>query len=138
MRSAGKGNPVTILAGLAKSRIEELRQGLIDVRAQRESHKARVEELENILMTFKNEYNPNFNDEGVKRAVRSWEDYAARETPEEIGAARNRDLDEIAKPDDETGAIDWSEWETPEEGNDMDLRMLAQISLSHFSLLTKI
>ena len=129
VKTAGKGNPITILAGLAKDRVDELRQGLIDVRAQKEAYRARIEELEGILITFKEEYNPNFNDEGVKRAVKSWEDYAARDTPEDMDAARDRDLDEMAKPDHETGVINWSEWEVTED-SDVDLRTQSYSSLS--------
>ena len=110
-----------LLAQLAKDRIEELRESLIEVRGQRDTGKARISELEGILSTFKEEYNPNFNDEGVKRAVRSWEDYAARDKGTIGDDAHDRDLDEIAKPDSETGAIKWSEWEEPEE-SDVDVR----------------
>ena len=110
-----------LLAQLAKDRIEELRESLIEVRDQRDTGKARISELEGILSTFKEEYNPNFNDEGVKRAVRSWEDYAARDKGTIGDDAHDRDLDEIAKPDGETGAIKWSEWEEPEE-SDVDVR----------------
>lgn len=110
-----------LLAQLAKDRIEELRESLIEVRSQRDTGKARIAELEEILSTFKEEYNPNFNDEGVKRAVRSWEDYAARDKTTIGDDAHDRDLDEIAKPDGETGAITWSEWEGPEE-SDVDVR----------------
>ena len=117
VKAVGKGSPMTILAGLTKERIEELRESLVEVKSQRDSYRSRIEELETILMTFKEEYNPNFNDEGVKRAVRSWEDYAARDTPPEPDAAHERDLEEIVKPDDETGVINWSEWETTEESD---------------------
>ena len=113
---------IGLLAQLAKDRIEELRESLIEVRGQRDTGKARIAELERILSTFKEEYNPNFNDEGVKRAVRSWEDYAARDKGTIGDDAHDRDLDEIAKPDSETGAIKWSEWEEPEE-SDVDVRM---------------
>ena len=112
---------IGLLAQLAKDRIEELRESLVEVRSQRDTGKARVAELEGILSTFKEEYNPNFNDEGVKRAVRSWEDYAARDKGAISDDAHDRDLDEIAKPDDESGAIKWSEWEGPEE-SDVDVR----------------
>ena len=81
LKGAGKGSKVAVLASLAKDRIEELRKSLIDVRQQRNDAIERVTELEALLTTFKEEYNPNFNDEGVKRAVRSWEDYAARDKP---------------------------------------------------------
>ena len=117
VKSPGKGSKLSLLAQLARDRIEELRESLIDVRAQRDTSKARMAELEGILSTFKEEYNPNFNDEGVKRAVRSWEDYAARDKSPMGDAAHDRDLEEIAKPDSETGAIKWSEWEEPEEGD---------------------
>ncbi|KAM0799872.1 glucosidase II beta subunit-like protein-domain-containing protein [Usnea florida] len=109
-----------LLAQLAKDRIEELRESLIEVRSQRDTGKARIAELEGILSTFKEEYNPNFNDEGVKRAVRGWEEYAARDKSAIGDDAHDRDLDEIAKPDGETGAINWSEWEEPEE-SDVDV-----------------
>ena len=112
---------IGLLAQLAKDRIEELRESLVEVRSQRDMGKARIAELEGILSTFKEEYNPNFNDEGVKRAVRSWEDYAARDKGTIGDDAHDRDLDEIAKPDGETGAINWSEWEEPEE-SDVDVR----------------
>lgn len=116
-------NKVGVLAGVARERIEELRTSLIDVRFQRDSAKSRLAELETILSTFKEEYNPNFNDEGVKRAVRSWEEFAARDKPWEGDEAHNRDVDEISKPDSEGGAINWEEWETPEEDSDVDVRM---------------
>ena len=112
---------MSLLAQLAKDRIEELRESLVEVRSQRDTGKARIAELEEILSTFKEEYNPNFNDEGVKRAVRSWEDYAARDKGTIGDDAHDRDLDEIAKPDGETGAINWGEWEEQEE-SDVDVR----------------
>ena len=138
VKSPGKGSRITVLAGLAKERIEELREALVSVRTQRDSGKERIKELETILSTFKEEYNPNFNDEGVKRAVRSWEEYAARDLPTDGDSAHNRDLDEISKPDTEIGAIQWEEWETPEE-SEVDVREFSPFALqrsvlSHSSL----
>ena len=121
VKKPGSGGKLSMLAQLARDRIEELREALIEVRTQRDMSKGRIAELEGILTTFKEEYNPNFNDEGVKRAVRSWEDYAARDKPTIGDEAHDRDLDEIAKPDSETGAIKWNEWEEPEE-SDVDVR----------------
>lgn len=129
IKAPGKASKVGVLAGLAKERIEELRTSLTDVRFQRDSAKSRLAELETILSTFKEEYNPNFNDEGVKRAVRSWEEFAAREKPWEGDDAHDRDLDEISKPDSESGAIKWEEWEQPEEDSDVTVRMLFQFAL---------
>ena len=121
VKKPANGGKMSMLAQLAKDRIEELRESLVAVRDQRDINKGRVAELEEILSTFKVEYNPNFNDEGVKRAVRSWEEYAARGKPDMGDEARDRDLDEIAKPDSESTAINWSEWEAPEE-SDVDVR----------------
>lgn len=124
IKGPGKASQAQVLAGLAKDRIEELRGSLIEVRSQRDSAKSKVLELETILAIFKDEYNPNFNDEGVKRAVRSWEEYAARDKESDGNEAHDRDLDEIAKPDSEGGAIKWEEWEKPEES---DIDVLYQI-----------
>ncbi len=121
MKGPGKSSKIAALAALAKDRIEELRAALIDVRQQRDTAIGRAAELEALLTAFKEEYNPNFNDEGVKRAVRSWEEYAAREKPPMSNEAQDRDLDEIAKVDDDSGVIRWSDWEDPEE-NDVDVR----------------
>ncbi|CZR61230.1 related to alpha glucosidase II beta subunit [Phialocephala subalpina] len=115
----GKASKVTILAGLAKARVEELRESLVKVTGKRNALKEKVKELEAILSTFKEEYNPNFNDEGVKRAVKSWEDYAANKV-EEDESAEDRDLEEISKPDTESEGINWAEWETEDEESDVD------------------
>ena len=130
VRAPGKGSKLGVLVGLAKDRIAELRGALVDVRAYRDISMARVTELEAILNKFKEEYNPNFNDEGVKRAVRAWEDYAARDKPAGGDAAHERDLDEIAKPDGETGAIKWEEWEDAGEDDDVAVRKLVKPGLS--------
>lgn len=116
VRGKNKGR-VNVLAELAKGRVEELRNALVEVRGERDEARARVMELKDILSKFKDEYNPNFNDEGVKRAVHSWEDYAAREATDGHGAnaARDRDLDEISKADSETSGIDWVQWENEED-----------------------
>jgi protein kinase C substrate 80K-H len=119
--SKGKGSKVTVLAGLAKQRVEELRNALVSVAEKRDGLKARVRELETILSTFKEEYNPNFNDEGVKRAVKAWEDYAANkvETDDE---EEDSEIEEITQPDSETEGINWTEWETEAEESDTAAR----------------
>lgn len=121
VKTGGKGSRITVLAGLAKGRIDELRETLIYVKDERDAAQKKVAELEEILATFKEEYNPNFNDEGVKRAVKAWEDYAASKDPasEETGGV---DLEEILKPDSETGAINWEEWEKVDEDSDVEAR----------------
>ncbi|CAG7993540.1 unnamed protein product [Penicillium salamii] len=107
----GKGK-VSALTSLAKGRVEELRNALVDVRRQRDETRDRVKELEDILAKVKVEYNPNFNDEGVKRAVRSYEDYAARDQgTEDLNGDVNRDLDEITKVDGTDNGVNWEHWE---------------------------
>jgi protein kinase C substrate 80K-H len=136
VKTSGKSR-VNVLAGLAKERVEELRETLIDVRGQRDAWKNRVLDLEKLLTTFKEEYNPNFNDEGVKRAVRGWDDYLAQEKFGEAEAAFERDLDEIVKPDDAEAGINWPEWDKPDEERDTDICKRPISSIPYFtSLLT--
>ncbi|KAL4930698.1 putative protein kinase C substrate [Aspergillus undulatus] len=107
-----KAGKVNVLAGLAKARVEELRNAVVEVRKERDEIKSRLQELEEILSKFKVEYNPNFNDEGVKRAVRGWEDYAAHGTSETVlNSARDRDWEAISQPDNEESGINWEQWE---------------------------
>jgi len=119
--SKGKGSKVTILAGLAKQRVEELRDRLLWAMERRNVLQDKVKELELILSTFKEQYNPNFNDEGVKRAVKSWEDYAAnKEDVDE--SAEDSDIEAVLKEDSETEGINWAEWETEGEESDVEAR----------------
>lgn len=131
VKSQNKGK-VNVLAGLAKERVEELRGALVQVRRERDENLVRVSQLEAILSKFKEEYNPNFNDEGVKRAVRAWEDYAARgDTDSDDDETLNRDLDEICKPDSENSGIDWDHWENEQDvESDIGLRKLILSSYS--------
>lgn len=122
LKGPGKASKIAVLAGLAKDRVEELRGALIEVWGQRDAAREKVTKLEAILSAFKEDYNPNFNDEGVKRTVRSWEEYAAQEKIGDlVDACRDLDLDEITKSDAESGAIQWSEWEDAEE-SDVEVR----------------
>ncbi len=70
VKDHGAGGKLGVLVGLAKARVTELRETLDKVLDQRDDYQDRVEELESILRKFKEDYNPNFNDEGVKAAVR--------------------------------------------------------------------
>ena len=129
VKGPGKSGRTGVLASLAKTRVEELRTNLVTVRGQRDAMLGRVVELETILGKFKDEYNPNFNDEGVKTAVRAWEEYAARDTNDGWEDAQDRDLDEISKLDG-TGdsGINWSEWETSDEATETDVDVLYNFS----------
>ena len=110
------GGKLGVLTGLARDRINELRSNLIAIREERDSGHERVRQLEAILAAFKEEYNPNFNDEGVKTAVRAWEDYAASGRLPESDGNIEKDLDDMSKTDEENG-LNWAEFERQEEGD---------------------
>ena len=110
------GGKLGVLTGLAKSRINELRENLIALRQERDSGYERIKQLEAILAALKEEYNPNFNDEGVKTAVRAWEDYAASGRVPELDGKIEQDLDAMSKSDDENG-LNWVDYEREEEGD---------------------
>ncbi|KAF2863764.1 protein kinase-like protein C substrate [Piedraia hortae CBS 480.64] len=122
-RASGKRSRVTVLAGLAKQRTEELRNALLSVVQERDAAQSRLRELESLLTTFKEEYNPNFNDEGVKRAVRAWEDYAARDKGSEFASS----IDQVTRPDKENG-LDWAEYEQDDEPEAGSVRHYALLS----------
>jgi protein kinase C substrate 80K-H len=115
-----KAGKMGILVGLAKQRMNELRESVIRVRSERDAYDQRIQELEKILSTFKEEYNPNFNDEGVKRAVRAWEDYAARDKTSH-NAAADRDLEEMSKSDEHNG-LNWEDYENEDGEGETDVR----------------
>ncbi|KAI1007555.1 hypothetical protein K3495_g671 [Podosphaera aphanis] len=112
--TAGKKSDVSELVSLAKKRINEIRHALIVVVSRRDTLQSRVQELELILSTFKDEYNPNFNDEGVKRAVKAWEDYEAAKNPDQVEAeileAEDKELAEALTEDGKDYGIDWEKW----------------------------
>ena len=128
--SKGKGSKTQVLADLAKTRIEELRGTLMGVVGKRDMLREKVKELEGILKTFSEEYNPNFNDEGVKRAVNAWQDYAASKGETRDESAEDRDVDEVSKADSEEEGINWKEWETEEE-SELDASKSSFFSPNH-------
>ena len=119
-----------VLLGLAKGRVEELKTSLKKTRTQRDAMLGRVAELEEALSKLKSEHNPNFNDEGVKTAVRTWEDYAARETDDSWSEGEDRDLDAILKDDGPESGINWSEFEanSTDDTSSSDVAALYQFS----------
>ncbi|RYP73555.1 hypothetical protein DL771_003594 [Monosporascus sp. 5C6A] len=118
---SGEGSgKLGVLTGLAKTRINELRDTLSKVLGEHHELRDKVTELEGILSTFKEEYNPNFNDEGVKKAVRAWEDYAAKKTQDAKEVLNEADILEVMKEDSETSGINWKEFEE-EEATDTDI-----------------
>lgn len=124
VRSEGTGGKLGVLVGLAKTRVKELRETLGNVVDQRDALKDRVEELEELLKKFKQDYNPNFNDEGVKTAVKSFEDYAARqETEGNVKDIADADVLSVLNEDSETNGINWKEFEDA-DGSDTDVRKI--------------
>lgn len=135
----GKASSASVLAGLARERVEELRESLIAVREQRNSQKERVQELEIILAAIKQDHNPNFNDQGLKRQLELWDNYITREKTE-WEAAEDRDLDEIVKPDGSEVGINWSEWESSESEDgqgEVDARKLNILTRFEAHILIK-
>jgi protein kinase C substrate 80K-H len=119
--AGSKGGKLGVLVGLAQKRTEELRSSLIATRAELSAGRSRLQNLEAIMTTFKEEYNPNFNDEGVKRAVRAWEDYVASSGgATQPNDAQERDLDEIAKDDSEVGLI-WEDYTEEDDSSETDV-----------------
>lgn len=121
VRVEGEGGKMGVLLGLAKNRVKELRDTLEEVLDQRDDLLDKVEELESILRRFREEYNPNFNDEGVKAAVKAWDDYAAKTANENKSGPEEKDIDEVLKEDGEESGINWKEFEG-EEASDADIR----------------
>lgn len=114
VKTEGQGGKLGVLVGLAKSRVAELRETLNKVLDQRDELQTRVNELEEILKKFKEEHNPNFNDEGVKAAVKGWEDYAAKTADAQPSELVESDIEEIAKEDGESSGINWKEFDEDE------------------------
>lgn len=124
-RGSGK---LGVLVGLSQNRINELRSQLEKTKTQRDAMSGRVTELESLLSALKDEHNPNFNDEGVKRAVRGWEDYAARETDDSWTEAEDRDLTAVLQEDGESNGINWAEFENEPSEPESDVAALYKFS----------
>jgi protein kinase C substrate 80K-H len=136
VKPEGQGGKLGVLLGLAKTRVGELRSTLDKVMDQRDDYADKVDQLEEILKNLKDEYNPNFNDEGVKAAVKAYEDYAASAGGEKKSDITDGEILDILKEDGETTGINWAEFEE-DEASDADIgKSLRGEILS--SLLTKL
>ncbi|KUI59110.1 Glucosidase 2 subunit beta [Cytospora mali] len=131
VKTDGEGGKIGVLLGLAKNRVNELRETLNAVLDQRKDLQDRVDELEQILKKFKEEYNPNFNDEGVKTAVKTWEDYAAKIADAQKTELAESDIAEIVKEDGEGSGINWKEFEQ-DEVTDTDILYSVEAYLPDF------
>ena len=117
VKTEGAGGKLGVLVGVAKTRVTELRNTLDATVKQRTALRARMDELQTILSKLKEEYNPNFNDEGVKSAVKAFEDFAARETSGDD--VPDSEVDQILQEDSETSGINWKEFE--DDASDTDV-----------------
>lgn len=117
IKKSDKVSKAARLAALAKERIEKLRHALLGMVIRRDALTERIHNLESILTSLKEEYNPNFNDDGVKRAVKKWEDYAAAEIADrdEASEAEDKEMDQVLKEDSAEHGIHWEEWEIEED-----------------------
>jgi protein kinase C substrate 80K-H len=110
VRAPKKGGRLGMLASLTKQRITDLKASLSKLVDQHHEAEKKVRQLEEILDKFKEEYNPNFNDEGVKRAVRAWEDYDAAGRYPVGDYLFERELEERLGDDSEHGLL-WEDFE---------------------------
>ncbi|KAF4591350.1 hypothetical protein GQ602_001649 [Ophiocordyceps camponoti-floridani] len=123
----GGGGKLGVLAGLARKRVDELRGALEGVRREGAVLRGQVDELRGIMSSLKAGYNPNFNDEGVKAAVKAFEDFSAREgegVPEQVLDA---DVDELLREDGAESGINWGEFEDQAEDTDILLNLEAYL-----------
>ncbi|SPO07475.1 related to alpha glucosidase II beta subunit [Cephalotrichum gorgonifer] len=120
-RVGASGGKLAELLDLSKNRVDELRETLELVVKQRDEARGKIAELEGILKRFKEEYNPNFNDEGVKQAAKSWENYAARIAGELPPIIDDKEIQDVLVEDDEENGINWKDFEATEEAADADI-----------------
>lgn len=121
-KGAKAGGKLGLLVNLARQRVDELRETLDKVLDHRDDLQDKVDELETILRNFKEQYNPNFNDEGVKSAVHAWEDYAAKAADEKKPDLEDVDVHSVLKEDSEESGVNWKEFET-DDAKDTDVCM---------------
>ena len=133
VKDEGQGGKLGVLLSQAKSRVKELRETLDKVMDQRDDLQDRVDKLEDILTKFREEYNPNFNDEGVKAAVKSWEDYSASNAAvkDEIADA---DIMKVLEEDGETSGINWAEFVEGDSASDADVGMFRPFSTKYIDI----
>lgn len=124
-RKAGAGGKLGVLLGLAKDRVEELREALRLVTEDREIMRGKKNELEAILAQLKQDHDPNSKDEVVNAAVKSFEDWTAREASADQSEFLETDINEILKEDDETNGVNWKAFE--EHQDDTDIRKHYQL-----------
>lgn len=112
VRAPKTSGKLGMLVSLAQNRINELKSTMGQLKEEKLEAEGRVRQLEELLEKFKVDYNPNFNDEGVKRAVRAWEDYDAAGRLSTGDWQFEQKLDSQLADDSEHGIV----WEDYEQG----------------------
>jgi len=136
VKPEGAQGKLGILLGLAKNRVSELRSTLDKVMDQRDDLQDKLDQLEEILKSLKDEYNPNFNDEGVKAAVKAYEDYAASGESEKKSEVTDGEILDVLKEDGEVSGINWAEFEGEDETkSDVDIRMSLELPMGKHVLI---
>ncbi|KAI9151320.1 putative glucosidase II beta subunit-like protein [Paramyrothecium foliicola] len=102
------------MLAMAKTRVAELHETFEAAVAHRQELENRVKGLESILSRFKDDYNPNFNDEGVKRAVRDWEDYIAKLASESSSSSLDANIQKALAVNTGVSGINWEDFEESE------------------------
>ncbi|PHH65810.1 hypothetical protein CDD80_987 [Ophiocordyceps camponoti-rufipedis] len=123
----GGGGKLGVLVGLARKRVDELRGALEGVRREGAVLRGQVDELRGIMSSLKAGYNPNFNDEGVKAAVKAFEDFSAREGQDVSEQVLDADVDELLREDGAESGINWGEFEDQAEDTDILLSLEAYL-----------
>ncbi|PHH64483.1 hypothetical protein CDD81_4558 [Ophiocordyceps australis] len=129
-----KGGKLSVLAGLARARVDELRSTLGTVVDERNDLRSRLDELTAVLGSLKDEYNPNFNDEGVKAAIKAFEDYAARQQGD-ASQVPDSEVDRILQQDDASNGVDWASFEEEQDDTDVLYKLEAYLPAAVRSML---
>jgi protein kinase C substrate 80K-H len=127
VKAPKKGGKLSMLVSLTKNRITELKASLKTIKGRKAQADDRVLMLEDILSQMKDTYNPNFNDAGVKAAVRAWEVYAGSGKLPPADTHFDNEVESRLKDEEEHG-IFWEEFEE-EQTDDVSLCKLFYVSV---------
>lgn len=106
-----KGGELSVPLQLLKDKSADVREALRKTIFERNVLKMRVERLEELLKALHTGYNPNFNDEAVKAAIKSWEEYTEQQAAvEPVEGAE--DADRLTEADKEEEEL-YNELNTP-------------------------
>lgn len=110
---SGAQGKFSALIERAKGRAKQLRDGLEDAVTERDRLQTSLQELERMLGKLLKDYNPNFNDEGVKAAVKAYQDYAARQDGAAEEQGTQQKVDQLLQEEADSGqdGFGWAQFE---------------------------